>query len=69
MRERIAIIGGGVAGLTAGYLLNRRHDVVLYEKDGRVGGNAHTIRTRDGLSFDIGNGLASFDPRFALAIG
>lgn len=51
--ERIAIIGGGMAGLTAGWLLYRRHNVVLYEKDDRVGGNAHTIRTRDGLSFDI----------------
>jgi uncharacterized protein len=53
MRERIAIVGGGMAGLAAGYLLHRDHDVVLYEKDDRVGGNAHTIRTREGLNFDI----------------
>jgi predicted NAD/FAD-binding protein len=53
MGERVAVIGGGVAGLTAAYLLRGKYEVTLYEKDGRLGGNAHTISTRDGLSFDI----------------
>jgi predicted NAD/FAD-binding protein len=39
---RIAVVGGGVAGLTAMWLLRRDHDVWLYEKDGCVGGHAHT---------------------------
>ncbi|MFE1382478.1 NAD(P)/FAD-dependent oxidoreductase [Streptomyces sp. NPDC058740] len=38
----IAVIGAGVAGLTAAHLLHRTHDVVLYEADGRLGGHAHT---------------------------
>lgn len=38
----IAVVGAGVAGLTAAHLLNRAHDVVLYEADGRLGGHAHT---------------------------
>lgn len=39
---RIAVIGGGIAGLTATWLLQQRHDVLLYEKHNRVGGHAHT---------------------------
>lgn len=36
------MVGAGVAGLTAAHILNRAHDVVLYEADGRLGGHAHT---------------------------
>ncbi|MEU5695614.1 FAD-dependent oxidoreductase [Actinosynnema sp. NPDC020468] len=41
-RQRVAVIGSGVAGLTAAYLLQRRYDVVLFEQDDRLGGHAHT---------------------------
>lgn len=36
------MIGSGVSGLTAAYLLQRRFDVTLYEADDRLGGHAHT---------------------------
>lgn len=51
--EKIAIIGGGVAGLTAGYLLHDRYDVTVFEKDNRIGGNAYTLDTKDGQEIDI----------------
>jgi predicted NAD/FAD-binding protein len=38
----IAVIGSGVAGLTAAYVLSRRDQVTLYEADTRLGGHAHT---------------------------
>ncbi len=38
----MAVIGAGVAGLTAAYLLQRRYDVLLFEADPRLGGHAHT---------------------------
>ena len=36
------MVGSGVAGLTAAYILQREADVTLYEADERLGGHAHT---------------------------
>jgi predicted NAD/FAD-binding protein len=38
----VAVIGSGVAGLTAAYVLSARNGVTLYEADTRLGGHAHT---------------------------
>ncbi|MGH3582682.1 MAG: FAD-dependent oxidoreductase, partial [Mycobacterium sp.] len=38
----IAVIGSGVAGLTAAYVLSARDNVTLFEADDRFGGHAHT---------------------------
>ncbi|MCQ4362632.1 amine oxidase [Mycobacterium gordonae] len=38
----VAVIGSGVAGLTAAYLLSTRYRVTMYEADARLGGHAHT---------------------------
>ena len=57
MQEKIAIIGGGVAGLTAAYLLHQHYDVTLFEKSGRLGGNAYTITTPEGEEADIATAL------------
>lgn len=42
-RLKIAVVGGGIAGLGTAWLLSRRHDVVLFEADNRLGGHARTI--------------------------
>jgi predicted NAD/FAD-binding protein len=42
-RRRIAVVGAGIAGLSAAWLLSRRHDVVLYEKNSWLGGHANTV--------------------------
>ncbi|MGI8869422.1 MAG: NAD(P)/FAD-dependent oxidoreductase [Mycobacteriales bacterium] len=46
-RRRIAVIGGGGAGLTAAYVLQRRADVTLFEGDDRLGGHAQTHEIAD----------------------
>jgi len=40
---KIAVVGTGVAGLSAAWLLNRDHDVVIYEKEKRLGGHCNTV--------------------------
>lgn len=44
----IAVIGSGVAGLTAAYVLSARNRVTLFEADIRLGGHAHTHLVDDG---------------------
>lgn len=41
--RRIAVVGAGVAGLSAAWLLSRKHEVVLYEKNPWLGGHANTV--------------------------
>ncbi|MBN1557356.1 MAG: FAD-dependent oxidoreductase [Lentisphaerae bacterium] len=47
-RQDIAVVGGGVAGITAAWLLGRRHNVTLYEKNDRLGGHTHTVTVPEG---------------------
>ncbi len=41
-RQRVAIVGSGVAGLTAAWIISRSADVTLFEADARLGGHADT---------------------------
>ncbi len=45
---KIAIIGAGIAGLSASYLLHPRHEIAVYEKAGRLGGHSRTVTVRHG---------------------
>ncbi len=47
MKEKIAIIGSGISGLSAAYLLSKKYDVYLYEKNKRLGGHTRTIYVGD----------------------
>jgi predicted NAD/FAD-binding protein len=55
----VAVVGGGVAGLTAGYLLRTRYDVTLFESLSRLGGHAdtHHVPAPDGAVHAIDTGF------------
>ncbi|TQJ36779.1 NAD(P)/FAD-dependent oxidoreductase [Arthrobacter sp. SLBN-122] len=64
-RRRIAVIGSGVAGLTAAYVLNRQDDVTLFEADSRLGGHAHThdMPQPDGSTMGVDTGFIVHNER------
>lgn len=61
----VAVIGAGVSGLTAAYILRRSHRVTLFEADSRLGGHAHThgVKTGDGKSLSIDSGFIVHNKR------
>ena len=40
---RVAVIGTGISGLGAAWLLDQAHETVVYEADGRIGGHSNTV--------------------------
>lgn len=40
---RVAVVGAGISGLSCAWLLSQRHEVVLFEADGRLGGHSNTV--------------------------
>ncbi|MCK8516617.1 FAD-dependent oxidoreductase [Methylonatrum kenyense] len=40
---RIAVVGGGISGLSAAWLLSRRHEVMLFEANDYIGGHSNTV--------------------------
>ena len=62
---RVAVIGAGVSGLTAAYLLNREHDVDLFEQNGYAGGHANTVivPSTDGEDVPLDVGFIVYNER------
>ncbi len=56
--KHIAVIGAGISGLAAAYLLSRRHRVDLFERETRLGGHTHTV------SVDSAEGPLALDTGF-----
>ena len=52
-RQRVAIVGSGVAGLTCAHVLGPHHDVTLFEADRRLGGHANTVTVDDPLAGEL----------------
>lgn len=59
---KIAVVGAGISGLTAAWVLARRHEVVLFEAGGSAGGHANTVRLREkDRSIDVDTGFIVFN--------
>jgi len=62
--KHFAIIGSGVSGLTAAYLLAKKHRVTVFEKNDRVGGHTATVDiVKDGEKFAIDTGFIVFNDK------
>jgi len=63
--RNIAVIGGGISGLTAGYVLSHAGNVTLFEADGRLGGHAdtHLVVPPCGPSIPVDTGFIVYNER------
>lgn len=61
---KIAIIGGGISGMVAAYLLNQDHDVTLFEANDYIGGHTHTHDVpMEGRRYAVDSGFIVFNER------
>ncbi len=62
--QRIAVVGAGIAGLSAAWLLARAHRVTLFEANDYLGGHTHTVDvTLDGITAPVDTGFLVFNDR------
>ncbi len=63
-KKRIAVVGSGISGLSAAWLLSQNHDVTVYEKDMRIGGHANTVDIEvNGRSLAVDTGFIVYNER------
>ena len=73
-KPRVAIVGSGIAGLTAAYRLQNDVDVTVFEQNDWIGGHTHTVDvTLDGQTYAVDTGFIVFNewtyPRFLNLLG
>ena len=61
-KERLAVIGGGIAGLGAAWLLRNRYDVTVFERERHIGGHSNTVEVdENGRCVPIDTGFMVFN--------
>ena len=62
--RRIAVVGSGIAGLSAAWLLARDHAVTLFEANDYLGGHSHTVDVSlGGITAPVDTGFLVFNDR------
>ncbi len=61
---KIAIIGTGISGMVAAWLMHRRHDITVFEANNYVGGHTNTVRVEQaGQTYAVDTGFIVFNER------
>ena len=61
MKEKIAVVGSGISGISSAYFLSKNFDVHLFEKEGRLGGHTRTIFIKEDNNIPIDTGFIVFN--------
>lgn len=62
--KHFAIVGSGVSGLTAAYLLSKKHHVTIFEQNDRIGGHTATVDVeKNGKNYAIDTGFIVFNDK------
>ncbi|MDH3715685.1 MAG: FAD-dependent oxidoreductase, partial [Gammaproteobacteria bacterium] len=62
--RNIAVVGSGIAGLSAAWLLSHRHRVTLFEANEYVGGHTNTVEVDTSIgSVGVDTGFVVFNER------
>ena len=63
-RQRVAIVGAGISGLTVAHLLHPRHDITVFEGGTYAGGHTNTVRVDlPDETLDVDTGFIVFNDR------
>jgi predicted NAD/FAD-binding protein len=67
-KKRVAIVGGGISGLSCAYALrnNPRLQITLFEQEARLGGHSNTVEftpKMQDISFGVDTGFLVFNQR------
>ncbi len=63
-KPRVAVVGGGIAGLSTAWLLTDHAQVTLFEAGAEAGGHTHTVDvTVDGVTHPVDTGFLVFNRR------
>ena len=62
MKKKIAIVGSGISGMSAGFELSKKYEVHIYEKNSYLGGHTHTHEIKEGnKKYFIDSGFIVFN--------
>jgi predicted NAD/FAD-binding protein len=61
---KIAVVGTGISGMVAAWLLQREHEVIVFEARDRIGGHTNTVDVElEGRRFAVDTGFIVHNPR------